>query len=431
MSVKEINDLKQKRAKLVADARAIHDKTIAEKRDLNTEEQSSYDKLMADQSALTKTIQREENLRSIENQQSRVDTTDLTEEPGNRRNAETPELEEDVDPEQRAAAQSELQKRGSKEYRAAFNKFLTRGRASLTPKELRDLSSDSDTDGGYLVVPQVMATELLKNLDDAVYVRSKARKFTLLAAKSLGVIKRTAKMSTWARGAEVAAPTKDTSLKYGKRALSPQYMSGLALVSRDLLRNSTMPADQIVREEMVINAAEVQEQEFMTGSGAGGAALGVFTASVDGISTSRDVSTDNTATAITFDGLINAKFSLKPQYRRTAEWMFHRDAVKMISKLKDTTNQYIWEPSKVAGEPDRILGLPYVESEWVPNTFTSGLYVGILANWQYYWIADALDIEIQRLVELYALTNQDGFVGRLKMDAAPQLEEAFARVKLG
>jgi HK97 family phage major capsid protein len=103
----------------------------------------------------------------------------------------------------------------------------------------------------------------------------------------------------------------------------------------------------------------------------------------------------------------------------------------MISKIKDNEDRYIWEPSKVVGEPDRILGLPYQESEWVPNTFTSGLYVGILANWQFYWIADALDLQIQRLSELYALSNQDGFVARMKTDGMPQIEEAFARVKLG
>jgi HK97 family phage major capsid protein len=421
MSDKELNDLKQKRAKAVADARAIHELAIKEKRELTTEQNQQYDAFMTEASNCTKTIQREENLRKLATEEGKVTTRDLTEEP---------DLDPNADPETRARTQTLVQRRSSKEYRDAYNKWLVGGTRALTPVELRALSSDSDVDGGYLVAPQQMVAELLKNLDDAVYVRQKARKFTLVQAKSLGVIKRTAKMSTWARGSEISAPTADSSLKFGKRALNPSYMTGLALVSRDLLRNSSMPAEQIVREEMAMNAAEVQEAEFMTGSGAAGAALGVFTASNDGISTSRDVSTGNTTTAIGADNLFEVKFSLKEQYRRNAEWMFSRTAVKQIAKLKDGEGRYLWEPSIKAGTPDRILALPYVESEWVPNTFTTGLYVGILANWNYYWIADALDVEIQRLVELYALTNQDGFVGRLKMDAAPQLEEAFARVKL-
>ena len=39
--------------------------------------------------------------------------------------------------------------------------------------------------------------------------------------------------------------------------------------------------------------------------------------------------------------------------------------------------------------------------------------------------------EIQRLNELYAGTNQIGFIGRLHADGAPVLSQAFARVKRG
>jgi HK97 family phage major capsid protein len=422
MTDKEINDLLNTRNKLHEQAKALNERTVKEKRDFNTEEKSEYDRLINEISVLTNAKKRADEARARDAEFSKINTRDVI--------TDTLDTDPDADPATRQQARSLKDLRSSKEYRDAFNKFLLRGKQALSQAEFRDLSTGSDVDGGYLVAPVQMVAELLKNLDDAVYVRSKARKFTLVQAKSLGVIKRTAKMSTWARGTEISTPTKDTSMAFGKRELHPQYMTGLALVSRDLLRNSSLPPEQLIREEMAMNAAEVQEQEFMTGSGAAGAALGVFTASADGISTGRDVSTGNTTTAITFDGLIEAKFSLKPQYRRTAEWMFHRTAVKQIAKLKDGEGRYIWELSKQAGEPDRILGLPYVESEWVPSTFTTGEYVGILANWNYYWIADALDVEIQRLVELYALSNQDGFVGRLKMDAAPQLEEAFARVKL-
>jgi HK97 family phage major capsid protein len=46
------------------------------------------------------------------------------------------------------------------------------------------------------------------------------------------------------------------------------------------------------------------------------------------------------------------------------------------------------------------------------------------------WIVDALDMTVQKLVELYAETNQTGYVARMEMDGMPVLAEAFARVKL-
>ena len=54
----------------------------------------------------------------------------------------------------------------------------------------------------------------------------------------------------------------------------------------------------------------------------------------------------------------------------------------------------------------------------------------MLGDFQHYWIADALSMQIQRLNGLYAETNQVGFIGRLETDGAPVLEEGFVRVKL-
>ncbi len=102
----------------------------------------------------------------------------------------------------------------------------------------------------------------------------------------------------------------------------------------------------------------------------------------------------------------------------------------MIAKLKDGNGDYLWAESVRVGEPDMLLGLPAFDSEFAPNTFTTGLYVGLLGDFNHYWVADAMDLEIQRLEELYAATNQVGFIARFKTDAAPVLEEAFVRVKL-
>lgn len=86
--------------------------------------------------------------------------------------------------------------------------------------------------------------------------------------------------------------------------------------------------------------------------------------------------------------------------------------------------------STCGGSLDTLLGLPMTISEWAPNTFSTGQYVGLLGDFRRYWIADALSMQVQRLNELYAETNQVGFIGRLETDGAPVLEEAFVRVKL-
>jgi HK97 family phage major capsid protein len=105
--------------------------------------------------------------------------------------------------------------------------------------------------------------------------------------------------------------------------------------------------------------------------------------------------------------------------------------VQQLAKLKDGEGRYLWQESTAVGQPDRLQGFPVDISEYAPNTFTTGLYVGLLGDWKTgYMIVDALTLRFQRLVELYALTNQIGIIGRLESDGMPVLEEAFVRVKL-
>ncbi|MHB1334512.1 MAG: phage major capsid protein [Candidatus Humimicrobiaceae bacterium] len=312
-----------------------------------------------------------------------------------------------------------------KEIRATFNKFLAFGDSS----EYRALQKDTAVQAGYLVAPQQFSTEMIKDVDNIFYIRNLARKFTLAKAESLGFPKRTARMARAVRGSEIGAPNADSTLAFGKREFMPKYLTAEILVSKPLLRNAAVDPEQIVREELAYAFAVTEETEFMTGSGAN-EAMGVFTAHADGISTARDVSTGNLATSITFDGLLSAKFALKQQYWPKARWIFHRDGVLQLAKLKNGDGQYIWQSSVQAAQPDMLLGFPCAMSEYAPNTFTTGLYVGILGDFSYYWIVDCLNIEIQALFELYARTNQVDFIARAENDGMPVLEEAFSRVKL-
>jgi len=52
-------------------------------------------------------------------------------------------------------------------------------------------------------------------------------------------------------------------------------------------------------------------------------------------------------------------------------------------------------------------------------------------DFSYYWIADSVNMSVQRLTELYALTNQIGLLFRdMACDGMPVLAEAFVRIKL-
>lgn len=429
-----LQEKREARAKALADARAIHEKSVAEKREMTAEENGSYDKAITAFRDLGKEIDAELKKVTKEQRSAELDAAEreMEQSAGRRTDPPSPNPDEGRQHDARERTILEIRgrkyafERGSDVHKRCQPKYVDAYRSWLRG-ETRALQSDLDTAGGYLITPEKFMPELIKNLDDEVFMRGLARKFAVPDAAAMGSAKRASKAATFNWGAELTAPTQDSSLKFGKRSITPHYMSGEILVSNDLLRMAVMDPETIVNEELARDAGELEEQAFMTGSGAQ-QPLGVFTASTDGISTARDVQTGS-ATDLTADAILTAKYTLKKMYRKSAQWLWHRDSIAKLAKLKDTTNQYLWLASIRDNEPDRLAGLPFNESEWVPNTYTTGKYVGLLGDFRFYWIVDGLSLQLQRLVEKYAETNQVAFLVRRKVDGAPVVEEAFVRLK--
>lgn len=410
--MKRLNELRAQRNTLVTQARGLLDKAEAEKRGLSTDEQTQYDKIFADQESLRSQIQTEERQLDLERE--------LAGQEGQRSRQAGNDDDANLTEEQRSArARSQ-----------AFRTLLTDGARALNPDQWRALSAGAAALGGFTVAPEEFVTTLIKAVDDEVFVRRYANRLRITKSQNLGAPTLDADPADSDWTGEIQTGSEDSTMAFGKREMIPSPLAKRIKVSNKLLAVSALPIENLVAQRLAYKFAITQEKAFFLGTGAN-QPLGVFTAHNSGVPTGRDVSTGNTTTAITFDGLISAKYGLKSQHQKKARWAFHRDGVAMIAKLKDNNNQYLWQPSKKEGEPDMVLGLPMDMSEYVPNTFTTGKYVGILANWgEGYWIADAMDLQVQVLKELYAETNQTGYIGRLETDGAPVLAEAFSRVKL-
>jgi HK97 family phage major capsid protein len=441
-------ELRTERNTLVTQARAITDKAAAEKRELTAEEVKTFDAHMDASDAKKAEI---DKLESADSRSKRL------------KDAQT-ELET------RAGRQVDNPDPDGAETRSNVFKFTGRNKKGLcgarstheivlgaekklaglaTPEsrklfagwlrdggngdELRNLQMDLDTAGGFLVTPQQFAAELIAIVDDYVFIRKLATVITMTSATTLGVPSRDVDIADSDWTSELNTGNEDTVLAFGKRELQPHPLAKRIRVSNKLLRAGALDVESIVKDRLAYKFAITQEKAFLTGDGVQ-KPLGLFIASAgNGISTARDIQT-GLATGFTADGMINAKYFLKPNYWPNARWIFHRFGIQRIRQLKDTNGQYLWNPGGIGqasietGAPDLILGLPYAVSEYAPSTFTTGLYVGILGDFSFYWIVDALTMQLQRLVELYAVSNQTGYIARAELDGAPVLEEPFVRL---
>jgi len=381
----------------------LNDLTELENRGFTAEEQETWNKMEEDINALDQRIDRADKLegRRVELEKPVEDRLDAT-------------LNAEEEPE--------------KEVRDAnwqFRNFLYEG-------ENRALQGDLDVQGGYTIAPVDFIPDLIEKVRDQSFMRDLCDSIISTRAESVTFPRLDTRPedSTWQ--GEITSADEETAMAFGTVTLTPKKSAKLIKVSQDLIDDSDLAIESIVRDQFAYKFGITEEKAFLTGSATAREPLGVFTANAAGISASRDLSTGNSTSAIVADNLIRQTANIKPGYLRNATWLFHRDAVNMIRRLKDGNGQYLWQPGLTQGQPAMILGLPYKQSEYVPSTFETGLYVGILGDFKMgYKILTRKSFAIQRLVELYAATHQVGFIGRMRVDGMPVLEEAFTRVKLG
>lgn len=332
-------------------------------------------------------------------------------------------------------------RRSTREYERCFYDYMLRGeQAFMNPRNARAIQADSDILGGYLVAPQEFVARLIKFVNNYVFVRRKATIYTVKAAQSLGAPSLDTDPGDAVWTSELDTGNEDNAMAFGKRELTPHPLAKRLKISRKLLQlvalaggfsedNSVKGgnAEALVRDRLAYKFGVTEEKAFLLGNGAN-QPIGMFVASTRGISTARDIVTGS-STGFTADGLIAAKYNQKVQYWANMEWVFHRSALQLIRQLKDANGQYLWVPGGLGGEADTMLDIPVNMSEYAPNTFTTGQYVGLLGDMSFYWIADAENLEIVRLNELYAAANMIGFIARRELDGMPVLEEAFTRLK--
>ncbi len=404
----DLRELQIQRTKLIKQARDILDRADAEKRAMTAEENQQWDSLYAEADQIKARIEQEERQIAAEREAAQ-------------RSREPNRPDPNAPP---GAAGERTLPQGSEEYRREFREYLVSGVVGQT---MRDLQVDIDSQGGYLLGPQQFVSELLKVADNITWVRGLATKHTVAKASSLGVPTLQANPSDADWTSELATGNADATMQFGKRELAAHPLAKQIKISNRLLRVGMLDPEAIVRDRLAYVFGITLEQAYLSGDG-NQQPLGLFTASTDGISTARDVQCAS-QTAIAADDLITTKFSLLPQYLPRARWLFHRTTLEQIRKLKDNYGQYLMGPLSQVGD-NTVLGLPFMSSEYAPNTYTAGQYIGLLGDFSTYWILDALDMSVQRLVELYAATNQTGFIGRYEGDGMPTIEQAFARVQL-
>jgi HK97 family phage major capsid protein len=98
--------------------------------------------------------------------------------------------------------------------------------------------------------------------------------------------------------------------------------------------------------------------------------------------------------ALVADSLFDCVYALNRKYRAGATWAFNSTTAGVIRKLKDTTNQYLWQPGLSAGEPSQLLGYPTSSWEDMADVGANALPVAFGNFKRAYMLVDRVGLRI-------------------------------------
>ena len=286
-----------------------------------------------------------------------------------------------------------------------------------------------NTAGGFLV-PNAIAQEIIKPVDNPIFMRQISNVQQINA--NVAIPRQNTRLTAYWQGETETALT--SSVQVGQRDFKPHRVTVRTSASRLLIDQSVINVEQWLGGELDYASRLKEEDAAMQGNGVG-QWLGIFTASADGIPTSRDVPT--VGAAIAADDIISTLMNVKATVRDRGSWVGSRQFVTAVMKLKDSANQYIFTESAgignvlAVGTPMFLKGRPLYESESAPTTLAAGTYAAVFGDFNFYRIYDFLNLSVQVLdQDPYASNGEYGYVMHKFSDGAPVLDEAFSRLQV-
>lgn len=379
----KLKDLQERKLNLVFEMRKANDAP--------TFDEVAYGRMESDLSSIEKEIERETRLSNYEKALNEVRDTPAV---------ETPKTNEQRDNQDKA-----------KRYSDAFEQLLRMPIANLNSEIRAVLNTGVGSEGGYLV-PETYVTTVINKLLDTSVMRGISN---VIRTSSTTNIPLGVGRPTFALIAENGSyGTTDAS--FAQKVLGAYKLGGTILASDEIIQDSFIDLQSYLTNLIVEGIADQEETYFTTGTGSS-QPTGILVGGELGKTTAG-------ASAVTLDEVLDLIYSLKAGYRMNAKLMMNSATELVIRKLKDSSGQYLWQPSIQAGMPNLFDGKQIVINEKMPSIGTGNKFMAF-GDFKYFTIADRAGIEIKRLDELYAGSGQVGWRTSKRFDSKVIQSEAI------
>ena len=376
----KLKALKEKRATIYTSIDELRQATDG--REMTAEEQQRWDTMLSDYDKADKAVEAEERFVDI----------------------------------QRKQAEEEVAKRDfyigdllGEQYRKAFADYILNGASGISPESRATIEQRAGITGlvGGVTIPSLLASEIE------------------VALKNYGGMFEAGTIINTSHGGDLILPTvNDTNAKativseydqstkrapsFGSVTLKAYtYRTPIIPVSQTLIQDSAFNLDAVLSGLLGDSFSRGVNEQLTTGDGTG-KPTGIVTAATA-------CSTQAAAASIKLDDIIDLIKSVNSAYARNGKFMFNRNTLWELAKIKDQSGRYIWQDSARDGAPATLFGKQYILNDDMADIGAGNASV-LFGDLSKYKIRMVKSFSVVRLNELLAEYLAIGLFGFARVD---------------
>lgn len=381
-----ILELREKRNTAWNAAKAFLDSHRTEKGTLTAEDDATYSRMEQEIADLGKEIARLERQEALEAELNKPVNKPLTSKPVT------------------AAEKPAKTGRASDEYKTGMLQALRTNFRQVS----NILQEGVDADGGYLV-PEEYDHRLIDVLNEENIMRKLGHKITTSGEHKINIAA-TKPAAAWI---EEGGALQFTDATFSQILLDAHKLHVAIKVTEELLYDNAFGLENYIIDQFGKALANAEEDAFLNGTG-NGQPLGLF-AETGGGTLAKTVTTPKP------EDVIELIYALKRPYRKNASFIMNDAAIRTF---KDNNGAFMWQPSLIAGEPDKLMGYNVYTSPFCPANMMA------FGDYSYYNIGDRGTRSFKQLTELFAGNGMIGFVAKERVDGKLILPEAVQILKI-
>jgi HK97 family phage major capsid protein len=311
-----------------------------------------------------------------------------------------------------------------------FAKALRGGVNSLNMEEKAAIVENAT---GQIIVPHDLAGPIFLTLPRLGVLRNLAL-VRPTTSNLVDVRALTGVTAGWGQLELGATPATDAGIAAtGPNTVTVQDLVALVQIGVDELADTDANLVSLVQEIVGAKYAEMEDDAFAAGNGTS-KPFGLATRATVGGAIPASQGVTAAASAVVADQLKSMPFLISARFAGNGAYLASDDATQAISLLKDSTSNYLWQPSNIVGQPATLFGYPFYRLSGLPSmaattTFVdpSVLFGDVRSG---YMVADRQQITVQRLDERYAEQGLVGFLFRQRVGGDVIRPAAFAKYLL-